>query len=311
MISIVAPVYNVEKYLEQFIESILKQTYTEFELLLVDDCGTDASSEICRKFEKKDNRIRVIKQPCNGGVAKARNRGIAEARGEYIMLADSDDYLASNALEVSMRLMNETKADITYAGFYMDREGIIEKKKFRNAKRKYSYEKAVKEHLNLHTLYGYPWGKLFKREILEGIKDPEDMSCGDDGVFSYRALSNAKNGVAFTNIPIYYYRIRGGSLSGHGQAFGNRDLDVFKQIRYVTECTDEQKHYDDIRTFTFALYNDAVNKYLLSDQESKECFVNEYNEMQKFMQQNWKKVAMHASNPRIKILALKYGFQKK
>lgn len=311
MISIVAPVYNVEKYLEQFIESILKQTYTEFELLLVDDCGTDASSEICRKFEKKDNRIRVIKQPCNGGVAKARNRGIAEARGEYIMLADSDDYLASNALEVSMRLMNETGVDITYAGFYLDREGIVEKKKFRNTKKKYSYEEAVKTHLNLHTLYGYPWGKLFKRGILEGVKDPEDMICGDDGVFSYRALSNAKNGVAFTDIPIYYYRIRGGSLSGHGQAFGNRDLDVFKQIRYVTECTDEQKHYDDIRTFTFALYSDAVNKYLLSDQESKECFVNEYNEMEKFMQQNWKKVAMHASNPRIKILALKYGFQKR
>ena len=310
MISIIAPVFNVEKYLVQFIDSILQQTYKEFELLLVDDCGTDGSSEICRKFEQIDNRIRVIRQSCNGGVAKARNRGIVEARGEYIMLADSDDYLAPNALEVSMKLMSETKADITYAGFYMDREGKIEKKKFRHAKRRYSYEEALKTHLNLHTLYGYPWGKLFKREVLEGVKNPEDMSCGEDGVFSYRALSNAKNGVAFTDIPIYYYRIRGGSLSGHGQAFGNRDLDVFKQIEYITACTDEQKYYKEILAFTFALYNGAMCKYLLSDDESKARFANEYNKMKIFSQKNWKKVVVYASNPRIKFLALKYGFRK-
>lgn len=136
MISIVAPVYNVEKFLPQFIDSILAQSYKEFELLLVDDCGTDKSSSICKDYEKKDKRIRVIKQDHNGGLAKARNRGIAEAKGEYIMFADSDDYLAPDALEVSIKLLDETNADISYAGYYTDREGTIRRNKFRQAKKK-------------------------------------------------------------------------------------------------------------------------------------------------------------------------------
>lgn len=310
MISIVAPVYNVEKFLPQFIDSVLAQSYKEFELLLIDDCGTDKSSAICKDYEQKDKRIRVIKQAHNGGVAKARNRGIAEAKGEYIMLADSDDYLTPNALEISIKLLTETNADISYAGYYTDCEGKIKQKKFKQAKKRYSYNEAIRAHLNLNTLYGYPWGKLFKRDVLDGVENPEDMSCGEDGVFSYRALSNAKNGVAFTYSPIYYYRIRSGSLSGHGQVFGKRDLDVFSQIKYVSSCTDINEYDNDIRAFTFSLYYGAMKKYLSSDADTKKKYMKEYKIIKIFLQENWKNVMFFAKNPRIKILALNYRLCK-
>ena len=164
--------------------------------------------------------------------------------------------------------------------------------------------------MNFNTLYGYTWGKLFRREVLDGVEDPEDISIGEDGVVSYRALSNAKNGVAFTHRPIYYYRIRSGSLSGHGQAFGKRDLDVFKQIKYVSSDTDMSKYSNDIRAFTFSLYYGAMKKYLLSDAETKKEYIKEYKIIKTFLQENWKNVMLFAKNPRIKILALSYRLCK-
>ena len=110
MITIVAPVYNVEKYLKKFIESVLNQTYKNFELLLITDCPTDDSLSVCESYALKDNRIRVIKQERNGGVAKARNRGLSETKGDYIMLADSDDYLPQDALEILLSLLNKHPA---------------------------------------------------------------------------------------------------------------------------------------------------------------------------------------------------------
>lgn len=305
MISIVAPVYNVKPYLSQFIDSVLSQTYKDFELILVDDCGTDGSGELCQEYAKMDRRIRVIKQPQNGGVSKARNRGLSEVKGDYIMLADSDDYLDSRALEITYHLLISTNTDIAYGGFYTDCDSVIKKKKFRLYKRKYSLDSAIKSHLNLHTLYGYPWGKLFRREVLSDVYDPEDMSCGDDGVFSYRALCNAKRGVSFTEEPIYYYRIRTDSLSGHGDQFAERDLDVMKQVKYVTECTPQQ-YQKELQVFKFLLYSGAIDKYKKSDLETRIKYMKEYQMMKKDCDSIWRKVLLDALNPKSKLKALKY-----
>lgn len=104
LISIVSPVYNVASYLDVFVQSILDQTYQNFELLLVTDCPTDSSLNICKKYSETDSRVKIIEQPFNMGVARARNRGLSLAAGEYVMLADSDDYLAQNALELELNL---------------------------------------------------------------------------------------------------------------------------------------------------------------------------------------------------------------
>lgn len=310
MISLIAPVYNVEKYLPKFLESVLCQTFREFELLLVTDCPTDSSLEICEEYARKDHRIRVIAQPYNEGAAKARNRGLSEAKGEYIMFADSDDYLAADALEVSLNLLEKENVDIAYGGFYIDRDGEVSQKKFRGAKKVYSHDGAIKAHLNVHTLYGYPFGKLFKREVLLDVRYPEDMSCGEDGVFSFWALSKAYR-VAFTRHPIYYYRIRSDSLSGRGHSFAGRELDVFRQVEYVREILEDSKFVKYLDVFAFMLFLGPMDKYISSDEEAKRQFQDAYLKMKTYCDKVWKGVMFLSINPRVKIVAMKYGLKKR
>ncbi|MDE7478361.1 MAG: glycosyltransferase family 2 protein, partial [Lachnospiraceae bacterium] len=106
LISVIVPVYNVEKYVMRCIESILAQTYTNLEILLVDDGSTDASGKICDELAKKDVRIRIIHKE-NGGPSDARNVGIQEARGEYYLFVDSDDWISENLLESMLPLTEE------------------------------------------------------------------------------------------------------------------------------------------------------------------------------------------------------------
>lgn len=117
MISVVMPVYNASRFLEQAVDSVLAQSHKNFELILVDDCSTDNSLELARSYEKLDSRIRVIESPVNQGVAKTRNVGIAEARGEYIALLDSDDVWLDTKLEKQLDLIKRTGASIAYCSY--------------------------------------------------------------------------------------------------------------------------------------------------------------------------------------------------
>ena len=105
LISVIVPVYNVEKYLDECVNSILDQTYSNIEILLIDDGSTDNSPNICDFYEKQDNRVRVIHQQ-NGGLSLARNIGIEKSQGDFIVFVDSDDYISTDMLEV---MINEMK----------------------------------------------------------------------------------------------------------------------------------------------------------------------------------------------------------
>lgn len=307
-ISIISPVYNVAPYLDVFIQSILGQTYQNFELLLITDGPTDSSVDICKKYRENDARIRIIEQPYNMGVAKARNRGLESASGRYVMLADSDDYLTKNALELELNLMQNLNVDIVYGGYYTDCEGDISLKKFHFAKRYYSHTDALRNHLNFHTLYGYPWGKLFKRSILEGIMIPEDMSNGEDGVFSFRALCAAANGVAFTSRPVYYYRIRSDSLTARGSGFAERDLDIIKQIQYIRQSTHSGfKH--SLNVFEFLSYLGVLRKYEASSADKQSEFKDASDVLRQSCNSLWRECFIYANNPRHKFTALQYGLR--
>lgn len=308
-ISIIAPVYNVSSYLDQFILSVTNQTYSDFELLLVTDKPTDSSIEICQRYAQEDQRIHVLEQPTNMGVAKARNRGLREAQGDYLMLADSDDYLAPCALQDSLTLLMDSQTDIAYCGYWTDCDGNIQQKRFRFSKGRYSHNQAVTEHLNLHTLYGYPWGKLFRKEVLKDVWDPEDMSCGDDGVFSYRALYNAKRGVAFTDKPIYYYRIRQDSLTQHGQGFRARDLEILKQVQYVREWTKDEGFEYPLDVFEFISYTGMMQKYLTAETAVRNEFAEEFMTMKTACDSTWKSCLLHAKNPAFRLRALRYSLR--
>ncbi len=113
LISVIIPVYNVEEYLRECVDSVLKQTYENFEIILVNDGSTDSSGEICDEYVDKDERITVIHQK-NGGLSVARNAGLSEANGDYVYFLDSDDYIAENALELLIKIAEKDNSDIVF-----------------------------------------------------------------------------------------------------------------------------------------------------------------------------------------------------
>ena len=312
MISIIAPVYNVEKYLNQFIQSIIDQTFKDYELILVTDCPTDNSVEICEKFARQDNRIKVIKKEKNDGLTKTRNVGLLQAKGDYVIFADSDDYFPKDAVETLFDLIKKDNSDIAIGGFYCDTDGNIKKKKFRRFKRQYKTEEAIKYHLNFHTLYGYLWGKIFKREVLKGLNHPEDITIGEDGVFSFMALTNAHT-ISFTDKPVYYYRKRGDSLSNHGNNLREVEiLDAFKQIDYIEKNLRNiyiYIYYVDLKIFTFGLLNGVIQKYKNSDKDTQKNFYKEYQTMKKYCDEYCNTVIFKSINPRMRWEAIKYKLQ--
>lgn len=124
LVSVVMPVYNASKYLDETIQSVLKQTYENFELIMIDDCSRDNSLEIARRYETQDTRIRVIAGEKNQGVARVRNRGISEAKGAYIALLDSDDVWVETKLERQVKLLESKQAQIAYCSYdFIDENG--------------------------------------------------------------------------------------------------------------------------------------------------------------------------------------------
>lgn len=204
LISIIIPIYNVEKYLERCLESVICQTYRNLEIILINDGSTDNSSKICDKYAKKDHRIIVIHKE-NGGVSSARNRGIELAKGEYIGFVDSDDYIEPNMYE---ELYNEaviSDADIVMAN-YIVKTGKNEKKHFVDKGKDVLNKEKFYDNLLDNYFQGYLPTKLFNRRIIfsknELILLNDTINIYEDLLF----LANiAKNGNKFVFINKYLY----------------------------------------------------------------------------------------------------------
>ncbi len=175
MISVIVPVYNVEKYLERCINSIANQTYKDIEIILVNDGSTDGSLEICRKYAAADNRIQVIDKP-NGGLSSARNAGIAVAKGEYIGFVDSDDYIRPDMYEKLYSRITAAEADIAVCGYrWVDEKGvdlpgyasIVEDEVCSKD------EIFVKFTNNNYFYYVTAWNRLYKKRLFDSVKFPE------------------------------------------------------------------------------------------------------------------------------------------
>ena len=120
-ISVIVPIYNVEKYLDRCLKSIINQTYKNLEIILIDDGSPDNCGTICDEYAKKDNRIKVVHKD-NGGLVKARNTGLDIATGEYISFIDPDDWIELNMYEEMIKIADETNTDIVRCGYYRDND---------------------------------------------------------------------------------------------------------------------------------------------------------------------------------------------
>lgn len=205
-ISIIVPLYNAENYVRECIENLLEQTYTNLEIILVNDGSTDASASICREYVKKHINICYLEQE-NKGAAAARNLGMRHATGEYIAFVDCDDSIVSCYIEKLYEILKREDVELVCCSYIKGAEK--EKRKFGKTKQKkatkvLSQEEGLESLFYRKELMGYPCCKLICREFLADIIFPEDLRLGEDFVLSYHLIQKC-NKIAYTYEELYFY----------------------------------------------------------------------------------------------------------
>ena len=208
-VTIIVPVYNVEKYLRKCLDSLINQTYKNLEIIVVDDGSTDNSVKICDEFANRDNRITVIRQK-NGGISIARNAGLDKMTGSYVTFVDSDDYLEINAVEKFLKISITEGADIVCSEtIIIFKDRIVHNSNKENEK--YSTE-LIKEKILLDKLGNHAATKFYKAELWKNIRFPEKLVYEDFYIMPSVCV-NAKK-IVYKCEPLYYYnRINPTSLS--------------------------------------------------------------------------------------------------
>ena len=267
MISIIIPVYNVEKYLEQCLKSIFNQSYNNIEVIIVNDGSTDKSEQIIKKYAKKYTNLIYIKQE-NQGVSKARNLGISMANGDYIVFIDPDDFLELDALENMYSKAKENDLDLVIIGYkevYDDNiEGKDTIKVLNKSEYKVYYGNEVANMMLRLEILGFSWDKMFKTKLIkEKNLEFEDNRYVEDWYPMFVQVFNSKK-IGFINKPLYNYRQRGSStvhkrnekyLIDYSYAVSN----IIKYIEKNNWCLNtEDIHYFKVETFNnvIAMYND-------------------------------------------------------
>lgn len=204
IISIIVPIYKVEKYLDRCINSILNQTFKDFELILVDDGSPDRCGDICEKYAKKDKRIKVIHKE-NGGLSDARNAGLDIATGKFIGFIDSDDFIHKDMYMVLYDAIIKSKSDISQCKFkYFSKEDELNKNIINDRKYEiYNNINAIEEIIDNKNLNTNVWNKLYKRELFNDIRFPKGKIHEDEFV-TYKVFYRAKT-VSYVNKELYYY----------------------------------------------------------------------------------------------------------
>lgn len=223
MISVVVPVYNAETFLEECVRSVFDQTYREWELILVDDGSTDCSGAMIDAFARDDSRVRVVHQ-ANGGMSMARNAGIAMARGEYVYMLDADDVLHYEALSMLLKGFEPDDVDLVIGG------AEIKEKYVPGRVKKCRYEilsagDAIEDSLYQKRILHAPWGKLYRRELLEKVRFTKGL-CYEDLDFFYRYCLQCRR-IAYTNVKLYFYRQHNASVM---HTWSQQRLDVLKVV---------------------------------------------------------------------------------
>lgn len=230
MISVIVPVYKVEPYLRRCVDSILAQTYTDFELILVDDGSPDSCGAICDEYAGKDSRVRVIHQE-NGGLSAARNIGIDVAKGEYLTFVDSDDWVHSEYLAYLYRAIQDKNVLLSSCGF------IRTNKKIEDAQTVFSC--AVLGGLSWykedHINGVITWGKLYHRSLFQTIRFPVGK-IHEDEFTTYQLLYLANN-ISVVDVKLYYYFINEAGIMGSPYSVRRLDgLDaIFEQCKFFKQ----------------------------------------------------------------------------
>jgi len=220
LFSVIVPIYKVENYLPKCVESILNQTFNDFELILVDDGSPDGSGQLCDEYAKKDSRIKVVHKE-NGGLISARKAGVRIAKGKYVVAVDGDDWVSENLLQEMQKILNEREIDIVCFDHYKatQKENICVRCVFEEG---YYDKKALEEKVYPRLLrdkngFRFPpniWGKAFKRELYVKYQDQVDerIRIGEDECVTFPCVYKAEN-LFVLHKCLYFYRQNENSMT--------------------------------------------------------------------------------------------------
>ena len=235
LVSVIIPMYRAEKWIESAIESVEQQTWSNWELILVDDGSPDRCGGIGDTWARKDGRIRVVRHAENRGISAARNTGVREAKGDYAVFVDADDFAMPDYIGQMVRVAGEQQVPLVCCNHTVVR-GEKKKTRFRVTEQAYrlSEEEAMRGVLFHDVPDASVWGKLIRRDLLSACRYPEGKLFED--TYCIADLIHAAGEIAFYPKPLYEYRIQSGSIS-HGR-FSPAQMDFIDAVDHMTAAID-------------------------------------------------------------------------
>ena len=242
-VSIIIPVYNIARYIDSCVKSIIRQSYENFELILIDDGSTDGSGEVCDQWAEKDSRIQCIHQP-NAGVSIARNIGLEHCTGQYIMFVDGDDEIAPDMCEKLLKALTETDADVSYCGFY----NIFSDKQEKNLPpyKMMNNVESLNALLTDISFFSSVWNKMFRRNTIfsdeKFVKFSVDVAVSEDALWLTEVLNGVKKVVSVPDA-LYYWKRREDSATFGGKSvqLTPRYLTTLDARKKMIELTDDSE----------------------------------------------------------------------
>lgn len=260
LISIIIPIFNIQDYLDECLESVTKQNYKNIEIILINDGSTDASAEICDIWKEKDKRIRVV-HCINSGVSAARNIGLENSKGEYIYFCDGDDIVSSNILVHLSMLINEYKTQMSVCSYreFINKNEIKIDVEYRDTiiELHEKIDKSTYKNIIENERYsGYLWNKLFLHKIIfdNNIKFDLEINVLEDELFVLQYIAKCIS-IVFSEKSLYYYRIRSGSM-----------VNLMNSDKYFSSMLGREKIYlffleHKIDYYSFKTWNSLINYY--------------------------------------------------
>lgn len=283
LVSIIIPVYNVEQYVRECLDSIINQTYKELEIIIINNGSTDFSGAICEEYVNKDNRICYILQE-NSGVSVARNTGLDNAKGKYVCFCDSDDTYELDYVETMIQTMRDKQADFVICGFNQIVAG--EKRKCSNIENsQFINQEVLIENIFLkNNIGGFVWNKLFKKELLDGVCFDENYQICEDTDFVLQYVNNCTR-IYVMKQALYNYRDRQGSAVNSIDNLYDKDFRlkyavVYKTLLKLDTLSEVSKEY--IRSGIYMLSVSCLCDYKIKDGTNEEIIKQLKNDIRKY-----------------------------
>jgi glycosyltransferase involved in cell wall biosynthesis len=280
-VSIIVPIYNVEKYLYKCIDSILDQTFSDFELLLVNDGSPDTCGEICNEYAKKDKRIKVIHKE-NGGLADARNAGLDIATGEYIGFVDSDDFIESDMYEKLLNACMLNEASISMCGRYNVFENELKPLFSFNGIKVWNSKEAIERLLTWDNIDSSACDKLFKKDLFHNIRFP--VGKYNEDIFVMTKILSKANKIVHIGVSKYYYYHRTNSITT--ETFSEKKMDLIDASKKVLDFVIEK--YPDVRSKAVSFHLKGIIHLvrILQSNELKTKYPYAYEKLNELLRQN-------------------------